>query len=253
MAVDQAGKSWALTPISYSETQCQVSFVFDQPLPPGQYTLRLPATGGLTDLAGKAPVAPGLSPGVLASWTVAARRSPSIPNDLGVLWPSLVDGVSRTSTIAAGTDRRLSRRDSRLRPQQSGDHPSRRVSLAIRRVGGDGVTALERGSDTPLSDYLMDLRAGVYWFAFTAVGSQPVQVRVDPQVAASRPRIAGRQRRGPVARAQLEAVESLLVKSDERFPGRTGDHARRKYCESAGRSDFGLGGSVRFLRACWSR
>ena len=63
VAVDQAGKSWALTPISYSETQCQVRFVFDQPLPPGQYTLRLPATGGLTDLAGRAPVAPRLHPG----------------------------------------------------------------------------------------------------------------------------------------------------------------------------------------------
>ena len=92
VAVDQAGKSWALTPISYSEPQCQVSFVFDQALPAGQYTLRLPATGGLTDLAGKAPIAPGLSAGVLASWTVAAPRSTPMPNDLGVLWPSLVDG-----------------------------------------------------------------------------------------------------------------------------------------------------------------
>lgn len=52
----------------------RLSFAFDGPLPAGQHRLFLAGEGALVDLIGRAPVAQGRSPGVLASWTIAPYR-----------------------------------------------------------------------------------------------------------------------------------------------------------------------------------
>ncbi len=75
VVLDAAGNIWPTTLSSYGVNQ--LGFAFEQPLPPGQYRVvdRLP--GGLTDLIGRAPVAPGQNPGVLANFTVARTGLPA--------------------------------------------------------------------------------------------------------------------------------------------------------------------------------
>ena len=73
---DAQGNAWPITLSSYAGSQ--VSFVFDQPLPPGQYTVVVPPSGGLTDLIGRAPVSPGQNPGVLATFTVDPQTSQTV-------------------------------------------------------------------------------------------------------------------------------------------------------------------------------
>src|SRR5208337_1444811 len=102
LVYDASGKAWPTTLSSYDGSQCQVSFVFDQPLPPGQYTVVVPPSGGLADLTGRAPVSLGHIPGVLASFTVEPETSSSIAGNLGIVWPSLQSGVSQSATIAPG-------------------------------------------------------------------------------------------------------------------------------------------------------
>ena len=91
--IDSSGRIWPVTASNYQANDAQLNLVFDQPLPAGQYSLIVPASGGLTDLAGQPVVNPGLPAGLLASWTVASATRPKISGDLGVLWPSTVDVV----------------------------------------------------------------------------------------------------------------------------------------------------------------
>jgi hypothetical protein len=173
VVVDQAGKSWGLTPVGYSESNCQVTFVFNQPLPAGRYTLRVPATGGLTDLAGKAPTAPGLAPGVLASWVVGAPRFATIPDNLGIVWPS--SGLGGYADIGPGQSIVLP-----VAVPVSGFTKLETIlsqgQLAIQRIGADGMVVLEPGTSAPVSDYLLGLLQGFYWLKLTAVGTQTVHV-----------------------------------------------------------------------------
>ena len=174
--LDQAGRSWALTPSGYQESLGQVSFVFDQRLPAGQYTLQVPTSGGLTDLAGRAPIGPGLLQGVLASWTVSPRIGRSSPNDLGVLWPSQHDGFRRNSTIAPGQMMVY-----RVVVPVSGLYKLQTTlaqgKLMIVRVGPDGRAVVDPGSTDPLSQHPLYLKEGVHLFTFSALGTQPVQVK----------------------------------------------------------------------------
>ena len=72
---DAHGNACLITLSSYAGSQ--VSFVFDQPLPQGQYTVVIPPSGGLTDLIGRAPVSPGQNPGVLET---LHRGPPNLAN-----------------------------------------------------------------------------------------------------------------------------------------------------------------------------
>ena len=104
LVYDASGKAWPTTLSSYEGSQCQVSFVFDQPLPPGQYTVVDPPSGGLADLTGRAPDSPGPTPGVLASFTVEPQTSQAVAGNLGVLWPSPQAQVSQFATISPGQE-----------------------------------------------------------------------------------------------------------------------------------------------------
>ena len=102
LVYDASGLAWPVTLSSYQVNQ--VSFVFDQPLPPGQYTVVIPPSGGLTDLIGRAPVSSGQNPGVLATFTVEPQASQTVAGDLGVLWPNSQIQVSQFATISPGQE-----------------------------------------------------------------------------------------------------------------------------------------------------
>jgi hypothetical protein len=101
--VDQTGKVWQITPSAYSESTDQFSFLFDQPLPPGHYSLIVPTKNGATDLAGQAPTASGEPAGVLATWTVTAPSPTFSPTDFGPLLANVVSGLNGSDTLAPGT------------------------------------------------------------------------------------------------------------------------------------------------------
>lgn len=100
--VDDLGRSWPIAAVGYDESQARLSLLFLDRLPAGHYTVRLPATGGLTDLAGRAPHAPGQPDGVLGRFSVG-RRPPHAANDLGALYPSeALAGISRAVDLGPG-------------------------------------------------------------------------------------------------------------------------------------------------------
>ncbi len=105
--VDSSGRSWPIT-LASTDASGHLGFVFNEPLPPGNYSLIVPAQGGLTDLGGH-PVAGPLSatPTLLATWTVSTATGPVNPTDLGVVWPGPENvtwnvGLSGTAPVAAG-------------------------------------------------------------------------------------------------------------------------------------------------------
>lgn len=73
----------------------RLSFVFDEPIPAGDYALVAPEGGGLVDLIGRAPVADGSTAGLLASWTVAPHQATGGPAT-DADW---LDGAHRESLI----------------------------------------------------------------------------------------------------------------------------------------------------------
>ncbi len=148
-----------------------VSFVFSQQIPAGQYSLKLADSGGLKDLAGQSLVGSGASADVLATWSVSSRVRPALPNDLGVVWPSEIDGIPQSATIAPGQTNvyrvvipvaGLYTLQTRL---QGG-------SLDVQRLGKDGLVVLDRNAKAPVTNYVMDLKAGVYLISMTSVGTQ---------------------------------------------------------------------------------
>ena len=108
--VNSSGRSWSISAVSYQSAQNRLSFIFNEALPPGSYSLMAPTQGGLTDLSGRPVGGPlGNPSNVLASWTVAAPTGLSDPSNLGVLWPGLVNvtwdaAVTGTTTLAVGQD-----------------------------------------------------------------------------------------------------------------------------------------------------
>ncbi len=100
-AVDSSGRSWPLTPLRYDESRAELSFVFDQLLPPGRYQIVSPRSGGLVDLAGLAPAVPGRPAGDLG--VVDVPREGLEPGDLGPILPGVAaSGLGWTTTIEAG-------------------------------------------------------------------------------------------------------------------------------------------------------
>jgi hypothetical protein len=173
-AVDQSGHIWNVSWDSYVGSKAEVGFVFNQPLPPGQYTL-INSAGGIVDLGGQALIADGLPQGELATWTVPARTVPSDPGNLGVVWPSQPVDVSQPVMILPGqstTSRVVIPANGLYKLQTSVSLGS----LAIEHQGPGGLVVVDSGSQGPSSQYTLALSAGVYEFTFRAMGTQPVLV-----------------------------------------------------------------------------
>ena len=107
--VNASGQVWPITAVNYDTSTYTLSFIFDEPLPAGTYSLIEPAQGGLTDLSGQPLVVPARNPsGVLATWTVAPT-GPSDPDNLGVVWPGPVNvtwdsAITRTTLLVPGQE-----------------------------------------------------------------------------------------------------------------------------------------------------
>jgi hypothetical protein len=85
--VDASGRAYAITAVGYDEATCLLTYVFDHQPGPGTYTLRLPASGGLTDLAGQPVIRSAAEPAApLAGFEVAREQAAPAPDDLGPLF-----------------------------------------------------------------------------------------------------------------------------------------------------------------------
>jgi methionine-rich copper-binding protein CopC len=180
--VDSSGRTWPVTAESYQPNDAQLTVIFDTPLPAGQYSLIIPASGGLTDLAGAPVFATGKPAGVLASWTVGVA-GPENLNDLGVLWPSKAGVVwptgngsfAETTALAPGQEQTyrwvvIVPGTYTLQTQVVGS------SIEVVNSWGASATVLDAGSTNGLNNYLMTLAAGVYELRLTNVGSQQAEV-----------------------------------------------------------------------------
>ncbi len=182
--IDSNGKIWPTTAVKYQANSTQLTLLFDKALPPGRYSLIIPASGGLTDLAGQAIATSNEIGGVLAIWTVDAAAGARDPGDLGILWPS--DGgevwpstsgaFQGTVTLSPGQN--MSYRWVVLVPgfynvqTQNGDS-----SLEIVNSGNGVSTVLDRGTTGGLRDDLVYLAAGTYELRFMNVGTRYDVVR----------------------------------------------------------------------------
>jgi hypothetical protein len=101
--VDQKGRTWPIAAVRYDEATASLTYLFRAELPVGRYSVELPSTGGLVDLAGHLPTAAGMPPGILATFTVFPNPRPAGPTDFGPLFPaSALAGVSKDATIQPG-------------------------------------------------------------------------------------------------------------------------------------------------------
>ncbi len=180
--VDASGEVWPMTAMNYQTSTNTLSFIFDEPLPAGSYSLIDPAQGGLTDAVGQPIVVPAGNPsGVLASWTVAPAAMPSDPGNLGVVWPGPVNvtwdsAIARTTELSPGQEA-----DYRfvaiypglyiVQTQSSGDP----IDLAV--TGADGTTEFAKSDLTGLNQSLVYLDVGVYSLRMTSAGANAIVVR----------------------------------------------------------------------------
>ena len=189
--VDSSGKVWPTTAVAYQANNDQLTLLFDTALPPGQYSLVIPASGGLTDPAGQAIATSGESGGVLATWNVDPATGTKTPDDLGVLWPSNAGVVwpntddAFQGTVALAPGQSVSYRWVVIVPgfyavqTQNGDS-----ALEIVNTGNGTSTVLDPGSTDSLRDDLMYLAAGTYELRFANVGTESDNVRWELTIEA---------------------------------------------------------------------
>ena len=190
--VDSNGQVWPITGNDYEVTDASLTLSFDQPLPAGTYSLLVPQTGGLTDLAGVPVTAPGEPSGVLATWTVASPSGLSAPNNLGVLWPATASSTDPAPNLAAAfsqnTALSLGQSETyrwvvtvpgfyKLQTQVENG------TVAVENSGTGQPTILEPATTLPLNNYYMFLNDGVYQLKFMNAGSQPADVQWALKIA----------------------------------------------------------------------
>ena len=173
--VDQSGKVWGVAPLSLDEATAQYTFLFNDHLPAGTYRLVVPAQGGITDLAGLTPVAPGEPAGVLATWKVAATAPPANPNDLGALLPG-TGMITPDQPVVIDHGAVTLRFVVTYPGTYTLDETSTGGPLALVRDGPDGVVTLTPGLPGQNTTILMDLTPGIYALEMIATGSEPVSV-----------------------------------------------------------------------------
>ncbi len=103
--VDASGRAWAADAVAYDISSASVTFAFEQALPAGQYSVQLAGQGGLVDLVGKPPVAPGLPGGTLAQFAVATASVTHGPDDYGPIFlDQLQQGLSARLQLKPGEE-----------------------------------------------------------------------------------------------------------------------------------------------------
>jgi methionine-rich copper-binding protein CopC len=101
--IDASGHPWQADAVNYDRGTAKLSFLFDEPLPAGTYTVALGGQGNLVDLTGRAPVANGLPAATLGSFRVSPYVASADPNNLGPILPGVaIARVGGDSLAAAG-------------------------------------------------------------------------------------------------------------------------------------------------------
>ncbi len=182
---DQQGNSFPVLFGSAGSGLNQLGFWFNQPLPPGRYSLVAPTEGGLTDLIGQTPIAPGLPAGTLATWTVDATPTGANGGEVGV--PAGFSRVSDTLVVASGravlpgggevTYRLL------IPPHTSASLNTDAIPSSLRvmlmKSDGtvvDGSSISNQDLYSKLGGKYADLDGGVYLLTLSAVGSKPLTI-----------------------------------------------------------------------------
>lgn len=171
--VDAQGRVWPATAIGYDEATARLDVLLGHRLPAGSYTVRLAASGGLTDLAGRAPVRPGLAIGELARFLVQTPNAPADPLDFGALYPNDLasGGVSRSVTIEPGGTANL-----RMVVLSDGQLRFLFDSLATARLtpeaGGEALDV----NDLATQPYL---NPGVYTLTLSNPGGEAITTRIS--------------------------------------------------------------------------
>ncbi len=168
--VDRQGRMYPATLCAAGTKLSRVTFLFDQPLAPGDYRLVVPEKGGLTDLIGRTPIADALPLGVLATWTVAPYAQPG-------------DGAGHSKTEVQGGTVTIAPGDTFMYrfvvPADRFATLDTRIAqgtLRVQRLNDEGVTIVEPGSNLTSQTYKMTLQAGVYLLVMSSVGADPVVV-----------------------------------------------------------------------------
>ncbi|WP_406697156.1 hypothetical protein V5E97_39820 [Singulisphaera sp. Ch08] len=177
--VDESGRVWSLIPTSFKGSNSQYSFLFSDPLPQGKYSLRVPTSGSVTDLTGRAPVAKGSGRdtrnGVLASWTVKSHARTQDANDLGTILRDASAAVTRANLLAAGstaTYRFVVPADGYYTLETTASSES----FLIQMVGSDLTTTIQSGGRNGLNSSTVFLTSGIYSLKYKATGPGPVKL-----------------------------------------------------------------------------
>jgi hypothetical protein len=168
--VDATGHVHPVEVSSYSEAEARISFLFQDRLPEGRYTVRWPEQGGLVDLAGYSPVAPGQPAGVLGTFGVGPDQAKD-PLDLGALTPALTKpGIARDTPLDPGASvtYRFVILDPSffvLRTYASGG------PLALTITDSDRKTVLDAKVTDPYRSPDVNLSPGGYYLSLSNTGS----------------------------------------------------------------------------------
>ncbi len=172
--VDQAGKAWPLTVVDYQEGEARLTFLFDEKLPAGRYTLLIPTQGGSpTWRAG-----PRSRPASRPACSRPGPSSPIAPRRTRTTWgPSIRTSVtgSGADTIAPGQSTSY-RFVATLPGLYSFETQSQGGPLAVQLTGPAGIETFDGGAPGQVNNIFMGLTPGVYNLQLTATGSQPVRV-----------------------------------------------------------------------------
>jgi hypothetical protein len=176
--VDQHGQVWSLTPTQYLGSLGQLSFLFDQPLPEGTYTLEIGGTRELVDLAGRPPVGLGLYPAVLGTFSVLPPSNPT--GDLGPLLPGVAqNGLTSSYSIDATSS--VSKQFVVVEPGFyviSGVKPLIGVTYTLVDTTGLAISLSPGASKIGNGDVDQFLSSGLYSLILTNSGTHPVEVPV---------------------------------------------------------------------------
>ena len=99
---NQAGQTFPLTIVNVDEATGKYTFLFDNTLPAGDYTLMIAGNNGAKDLAGLTPVAANHPQGVMMTFHVKASTANSDPYNVGAFNNNIHQGVRFEASINPG-------------------------------------------------------------------------------------------------------------------------------------------------------
>ena len=172
---NQAGQTFPLTIVGVNEKTGEYTFLFDNKLPAGDYSVKIASTNGAKDLAGLTPVAPSQAPGVIMTFQVKPSH-PSDSNDLGAFNNNIHKGIESETTIqpgASSTYRFVATSNGIYHFQPLFASGQIQMLFLGGRSKGTWISAGEAGANNVLDEYL---RAGVYLISFRNVGAVPADL-----------------------------------------------------------------------------